>query len=322
MTLGDGEYSTCRLTKGKFTIDFNGHTVQNANNKLGTFSISGADVIFKDSKVSSSKPSVRSYGAGAIDMTAGKLEIKSGNYIGVSNGTNNPAGLHVGGGTCIVNDGFIYGETIGADCAGGTLYINGGTFQTGFWFALADLGNGNIKISKADFIGGKTTYGYRFALGAFNMNGGYYNFNNWLASGASYSRSFQTGYWNLQSSVSAYPSTFNYYAVAYNTPNLSVTNNISNPEGTKVKKLTAGKKSLKVKWNKKSNISGYEIQLATNKKFTKNKKTVTIDNYNTGSKKVKSLKRSKYYVKIRTYRNYNGTKLYSNWSKVKSKKTK
>lgn len=73
MTLGDGEYATCRLTKGKFTIDFNGHTVQNANNALGVFSISGADVIFKDSKVNSTKPSVRSYGASAIDMTAGKL---------------------------------------------------------------------------------------------------------------------------------------------------------------------------------------------------------------------------------------------------------
>ncbi|MBQ7128856.1 MAG: hypothetical protein IJO19_02585, partial [Clostridia bacterium] len=128
-TLGDGEYANCRLTKGKFVIDFNGHTVQNANHALGVFTISGANVVFKDSKVSNSKPSVRSYGAGAIDMTSGKLLINSGNYIGVSDGTNNPVGLHVGGGTCVVNGGYFYGATIGADCSGGILKINGGTFQ-------------------------------------------------------------------------------------------------------------------------------------------------------------------------------------------------
>ncbi len=320
-TLGDGEYSTCRLTKGKFVIDFNGHTVQNAAANLGVFSISGADVEFIDSKVSSDKPSVRSYGAGAIDMTAGKLVIRSGNYVGLSNGTNNPCGLHVGGGTCVVNGGFIGGDYLGADCSGGTLMINGGKFEGGYTFALADLGNGNIKISKGTFIAGTTTYGYRFAFGAMRPNE-YYNFNSWLASGSSFSSWFRTGYWNMQSQVSEYPGTMYYFAVAYNTPQLTVTSSVSSP-ATSIKKLVSKKKkTMKVGWSKKSGISGYQIQISTNKKFKKNVKSYNVK-ASAKAKTVKSLKsKKKYYVRIRTYKNFNGTVLYSKWSKVKAKTVK
>ena len=320
-TLGDGEYSTCRLTKGKFIIDFNGHTVQNATQNLGVFSISGADVTFIDSKVSPNKASVRSYGAGGIDMTAGKLVINSGNYVGLSTGSNNPCGLHVGGGTCVVNGGFIGGDYLGADCSGGNLYINGGTFEGGYTFALADLGNGNIKISKGVFKAGTTTYGYRFAFGAMKPNV-YYNFNSWLAGGASFSTSFQTGYWNMQSQVSAYPGVMYYFAVSYQTPQISVSNNISTVPTTLKKVVSKKKRTLKANWYKKSGISGYQIQVATNKKFTKNVKTVTASAGKASAtiKKLKSKKR--YYVRIRTYRNYNGTVLYSAWSKAKAKKVK
>ncbi|MCR5703220.1 MAG: fibronectin type III domain-containing protein [Eubacterium sp.] len=322
MTLGDGEYATCRLTRGKFVIDFNGHTVQNANNKLGTFSISGADVTLKDSKVSSSKPSVRSYGAGAIDMTGGKLTIYSGNYLGVSNGTNNPTALHVGGGTCVVNGGFFYGDTIGSDCSQGTMYVNGGTFQTGYMFALGDLGNGKIKISKANFISGTTTYGYHFAIGGYAPNAQTYDFNRWLASGSSFSTQFQTGYWNMQSSVLAYPYAYNFYAVAYETPKLAVTSTVKKPGATRIKKIKSKSKKLKVSWKKQSGISGYQLQIATNKKFTKNRKQENVK-ATASAKTFKKLKaKKKYYVRIRTYRNFNGTTLYSNWSSTKAKKTK
>ena len=220
-TLGDGDKATCRLTKGKFVIDFNGHTVQNANHKLGVFSISGANVVLQDSKVKKNKPSVRSYGAGAIDMTGGKLLIKSGNYTGLSDGTNNPAGLHVGGGKCTVKGGYIYGEAVGSDCAGGSLKINGGTFQTAYMFALADFGGGKIKIKKGKFVAGTTTYGYRFPIGAFSQ-GKAYNFKKWLAKGSKFNKSFQTGYWNMQSQVMDTPSTFTTHAVAFNVPVLKV----------------------------------------------------------------------------------------------------
>lgn len=321
MTLGDGDDATCRLTKGKFTIDFNGHTVQNANNALGVFSISGAEVIFKDSKVSDNKASVRSYGAGAIDMTAGKLTINSGNYLGLSNGTNNPSALHVGGGTCVVNGGFFYGDTIGADCTGAKLYINGGTFQTSFWFALATLGDGNIKISKANFLGGTTTYGYHFSLGAFSPNGQTYNFNKWLAKGSSFSPAFDTGYWNLQSSVTAYPTISNYYAVAFDTASLKVKTSVKNPAATAISKITAGAKKLKVTWKKKTGIAGYELQISASKKFT-SKKTYRVSGAKTVSKTITGLGSKKtYYVRVRTYKTFNGKRWYSKWSAVKSKKT-
>ncbi len=323
MTLGENDDSTVVLTKGNFVIDLNGHTLQNATQNLTVIHVAGANVVLKDSKVSSSKPSIRSYGAGAVQITSGSLQILNGNYIGASTGYNNPSALHVGGGTCVVNGGLFYGEHIGANCSyQGKLYINGGTFQAGYMFALSDAtGGGTIKISKANFISGNTTYGGQFSLGAYTGQQ-YYDFNSWLASGSSFSTDFQTGYWNMQSSLTAYPTMSNYYAVSYNTPTLSVKSNIKMP-ATSVKKLKAGKKQLKISYKKKSGISGYEIQLATNKKFTKNKKTVIVGKANTSAKTVKKLKKGKkYYVRIRTYRNFNGTKLYSKWSGVKAKKTK
>lgn len=321
LTLGDGEYATCRLTKGKFVIDFNGHTVQNARNNLGVFSISGANVVFVDSKVKSNKASVRSYGVGAIDMTAGRLEIRNGNYVGLSNGTNSPSGLHVGGGTCIVNGGFIGGDYMGADCSGGNLYINGGTFEGGFTFALADLGEGNIKISKGTFKSGTTNYGYQFAFGAYAPNQ-YYDFSKWIASGAKLTPSFQNAYWNMQSQISAYPSSLYYFAVSYNSPQLKVTNSVkSNPAALK-KVVSKKKKTLTASWGKAKGVSGYKVQIATNKGFTKNAKTVSVSNKKSAVtfKKLKSKK--KYYVRIRTYKKYNGKVLYSKWSKLKTVKVK
>ena len=102
-----------------------------------------------------------------------------------------------------------------------------------------------------------------------------------------------------------------------------------NPKGTSLKKPAGAKKAITVKWAKQSakmatsRITGYQIQLATNSKFTKNKKTVTVKGYKKVSKKVTKLKGGKtYYVKIRTYKTIKGKKYYSKWSKVKAIKTK
>ncbi len=101
------------------------------------------------------------------------------------------------------------------------------------------------------------------------------------------------------------------------------------PKGTSLKTLVKGYKAITVKWNKqstkmaKTRITGYQIQLATNSKFTKGKKTVTVSGYSKVSKKVTGLKAKKtYYVRIRTYKTVSGTKYYSKWSAKKSMKTK
>ena len=66
---------------------------------------------------------------------------------------------------------------------------------------------------------------------------------------------------------------------------------------------------------KKSSITGYQIQYSTDSKFKKEKKSIKTKNAKTVSKKITKLKvAKKYYVRIRTYKG----KKYSNWSKKKN----
>ncbi len=96
------------------------------------------------------------------------------------------------------------------------------------------------------------------------------------------------------------------------------------PKKAVLKKLSsAKKKSLKITWKKDKKASGYEILLATDKKFKKNKKKITVNSYKTTSKTVKKLKSKKiYYVKIRSYKKVNGKKIYGAYSKVLKLKVK
>ena len=87
---------------------------------------------------------------------------------------------------------------------------------------------------------------------------------------------------------------------------------------TTITSVKAQNKAFTVKWKKKSNITGYQIQYSTNSKFKKGNKSIKIKSAKTGSKKITKLKAAKkYYVRIRTYKG----KKYSKWSKVKSIKT-
>ena len=102
-----------------------------------------------------------------------------------------------------------------------------------------------------------------------------------------------------------------------------------NPKGTTLGTLKAGSKSVTVNWKKQTakmstkRITGYQIMFATNSKFTKGKKTVTVSGYSKTSRKVTGLKGGKkYYVRIRTYTTISGTKYYSPWSKSKTVTTK
>jgi len=97
------------------------------------------------------------------------------------------------------------------------------------------------------------------------------------------------------------------------------------PKAPIIKKPVAAKKAITVKWakGKKAQVTGYEVLTATNKKFTKGKKTTKVKKYSQASVKVKKLKAKKtYYVKVRTYKTVKGVKYYSAWSKVKTVKTK
>lgn len=104
------------------------------------------------------------------------------------------------------------------------------------------------------------------------------------------------------------------------------------PKGTSITKLTGDKGSFTVKWNKrtekmsKSRITGYQIQYSKKSDFsTKSSVKVPLKDTNGNyrvSKKVKGLKKGKYYVRIRTYKKISsssGTKTYySSWKTYKS----
>ena len=95
-----------------------------------------------------------------------------------------------------------------------------------------------------------------------------------------------------------------------------------NPAKQEIQKLTAKSKAFFIDWAQKGSATGYEVQYATNSKFTGAKK-VTITNNKTDKTTVSKLSANKkYYVRVRSYTTVNGTKYYGAWSAVKNVTTK
>ncbi|HCT93045.1 MAG TPA: hypothetical protein DF613_16925 [Lachnospiraceae bacterium] len=80
-------------------------------------------------------------------------------------------------------------------------------------------------------------------------------------------------------------------------------------------KNVSGRK-MKVKWKKNSKAGGYQIQYATNKKFTSAKKVKV--SAKSASQTITKLKKKKtYYVRVRSYKKTGGKTYYSAWSSAK-----
>ncbi|WP_301544563.1 cellulase family glycosylhydrolase [Ruminococcus bicirculans (ex Wegman et al. 2014)] len=95
-----------------------------------------------------------------------------------------------------------------------------------------------------------------------------------------------------------------------------------NPAKQEIQKLTAKSKAFFIDWAQKGSATGYEIQYATNSKFTGAKK-VTITNNKTDKTTVSKLSANKkYYVRVRSYTTVKGTKYYGAWSATKTVTTK
>ena len=95
-----------------------------------------------------------------------------------------------------------------------------------------------------------------------------------------------------------------------------------NPAKQEIQKLTAKSKAFFVDWAQKGSATGYEIQYATNSKFTRAKKVTTTNN-KTDTKTISKLSgKKKYYVRVRSYTTVKGTKYYGAWSATKSVTTK
>ena len=170
-----------------------------------------------------------------------------------------------------------------------------------------------INLSKAKITLSKTKYSY---------NGSYLkpsvtvkNNNKTLILSKDYKVSYKNNY-NVGTATVTITGINNYNGTIIRTFNI-------NPTTTTISNIKGYKKKLTVKWKKKNvQVTGYQIQYSTSKKF-KNAKTITIKNNNTTSRSIKKLKAKKrYYVRIRTYTTINSKKFYSSWSSSKNIKTK
>ena len=90
-----------------------------------------------------------------------------------------------------------------------------------------------------------------------------------------------------------------------------------------VSSVSGGEATLTVKCASASKVTGYQVQYATNSKFSGSK----YWNSTTASTTIKKLggkggAAQKYYVRVRTYKTYKGKNYYSNWSGSKSATTK
>ena len=105
-----------------------------------------------------------------------------------------------------------------------------------------------------------------------------------------------------------------------------VMSGIKKPKANITSVKSKKKKQITVSWkNNIKNVTGYEIQYSTSKKFTKKTtKTVTAKGKKVKSKKISKLKSKKtYYVRIRAYKNQSqGEKFYGKYSKTLKIKVK
>ena len=107
----------------------------------------------------------------------------------------------------------------------------------------------------------------------------------------------------------------------YFSPWSATLNSPTLPKGTALK-LTTAKKAFTAKWTKIGGVTGYQVQYATNAKFSK-AVTKTVKGASKYSLAVKSLKGgAKYYVRIRTYKIIGGKNYFSTWSAAKAVTTK
>ena len=98
-----------------------------------------------------------------------------------------------------------------------------------------------------------------------------------------------------------------------------------NPKGTSLVSLSSPSKTkVKIKWKTQTTkTTGYQIQIATDKNFTNKVDTIYVGNNKKNTKTVSGLKKNtKYYVRIRTYKQKSDAKFFSYWSDYKTITTK
>jgi hypothetical protein len=85
----------------------------------------------------------------------------------------------------------------------------------------------------------------------------------------------------------------------------------------------AANRSARLSWKRDKGVSGYQIQRASDKKFSKDKKSAAVKGNKTTAYTAGKLKSGKkYFIRVRAYKKVNGKKYYGEWSKRISVKIK
>lgn len=182
------------------------------------------------------------------------------------------------------------------------------TVSKTFTIEKADIAGASVKLAKSSFVyNGKA----RKPAVTVTLNGKKLT-----------AKDFQATYAGGRKKVGTYKVTVkgtgNYTGTAGKAPMFKIL-----PQKTAISKVAAGKKSMTVKWKKKTaQTAGYQIQYGVKKNF-KGAKTAVVRKNKTTSKEITKLKaKKKYYVRVRTYQRAGGKTYYSPWSKAKSVKIK
>ena len=94
------------------------------------------------------------------------------------------------------------------------------------------------------------------------------------------------------------------------------------PSATSITSVTGVANGFTIKWTKVNETTGYQIQYATKSDFS-NAATIYGGPTNTTSNTITGrAANTTYYVRVRTYKNINGSYVWGNWSAAKTVKTK
>ena len=272
---------------------------------------------------------------GDININGGTVNAQSTDGAGIGTGLSTSSesscgNIHITGGT-ITAKASDRGAGIGTGFAGsndnscGDITIDKGEIRTesvegagiGLGYSYREARAGNITINGGNVIS-KSEEGQAIGKASFD--------SDWVIGERTVSKGMLLKSGDSEDtavSVVTLSEATGKYARIWKAP--SVGNVKVKPKGTSITKIVKGDKNFTVKWKKQSSkvngarITGYQVQYATNKKFTKGKKTITVKGYSKTSVKIKKAKKiKKYYVKVRTYQVINGERTYSAWSKVKT----
>ncbi|MBR1692678.1 MAG: hypothetical protein IJ711_07875 [Lachnospiraceae bacterium] len=210
-------------------------------------------------------------------------------------------------------------------CGTGSCYVTVTAAETNRYYlnsaqVLIEVIQGNATITVPETTVTKTYGAKAFSLGAKTNSDGvltYKSGNKKIASVSAKGKVTIKGYGKVTLTVTSAET--EKYAAKTKKVTLKVV-----PKKAGIKKLKAnGGGKLTVSVKKDKTVSGYQVQLATDSGFRKNRKTTTLTKASSVRAVFTKLKKGKtYYVRIRSYKKAGGVKYYGAYSAVKKVKVK